>query len=160
VRIDKKRARADVFIVQPTNAPRDMMELLLLIDAAKRAHRAARVTAVVPYFGYGGRTARISPGGDRGEADGEPDGGGRDRSGGLDRLPPAPDPGGSSTSRWTICTRRRSFTRYFREKGLTDLVVVAPGRRARRRWRGAISKRLGATFAIIDKRRPAPTRPR
>ena len=53
VRIDHNARGRDVFIIQPTVAPADtIMELLLLIDAAKRAS-AARVTAVVPYFGYG-----------------------------------------------------------------------------------------------------------
>jgi hypothetical protein len=44
---------ADVFVVQGTSRPanENIMQLLLLIDAAKRAS-AARVTAVVPYFGY------------------------------------------------------------------------------------------------------------
>ena len=43
----------DVYIVQPTSPPADphLVELLLLADAAKRG-RAARVTAVMPYFGY------------------------------------------------------------------------------------------------------------
>ena len=43
----------DVFIVQPTCAPTNdnLMELLVMIDAVRRAS-AARVTAVVPYFGY------------------------------------------------------------------------------------------------------------
>ena len=53
VRIDHNARGRDVFIVQPTSAPADnIMELCLLIDAAKRAS-AARVTAVIPYFGYG-----------------------------------------------------------------------------------------------------------
>ena len=53
VRIDHNARGRDVFIIQPTVTPADsIMELLLLIDAAKRAS-AARVTAVVPYFGYG-----------------------------------------------------------------------------------------------------------
>jgi len=43
----------DVFIVQPTNAPTNdnLMELLVMVDAMRRAS-AARVTAVMPYFGY------------------------------------------------------------------------------------------------------------
>ncbi len=44
---------ADVFIIQPTNAPADnLMELLMLIEAARRAS-AMRITAVIPYYGYG-----------------------------------------------------------------------------------------------------------
>ena len=51
VRIDENIRGADVFIVQPTNPPADnVMELLLLIDAARRAS-AARITAVMPYYG-------------------------------------------------------------------------------------------------------------
>ena len=43
----------DVFIVQPTCAPtnKNLMELLVMVDAMKRSS-AARITAVVPYFGY------------------------------------------------------------------------------------------------------------
>jgi ribose-phosphate pyrophosphokinase len=47
------------------------------------------------------------------------------------------------------------ITRYLRSKGLQDLVVVAPDVGSAKMARG-FSKRLGATFAIIDKRRPAP----
>jgi ribose-phosphate pyrophosphokinase len=43
----------DVFVVQPTSPPANdhLMELLVMVDACRRAS-AARVTAVVPYFGY------------------------------------------------------------------------------------------------------------
>ena len=43
----------DVYLIQPTGPPvnRNLMELLILIDACKRAS-AARVTTVIPYFGY------------------------------------------------------------------------------------------------------------
>lgn len=48
---DNVRLR-DVFLVQSTNPPAEnFLELLLMIDAAKRAS-AARITAVIPYFGY------------------------------------------------------------------------------------------------------------
>nr|VFK27339.1 MAG: ribose-phosphate pyrophosphokinase [Candidatus Kentron sp. MB] len=50
--IDSVRGK-DVFIVQPTSQPsnENLMELLVLVDAVRRAS-AARVTAVIPYFGY------------------------------------------------------------------------------------------------------------
>ncbi len=43
----------DVFVVQPTSAPvnNNLMELLIMIDAFKRAS-AGRITAVIPYYGY------------------------------------------------------------------------------------------------------------
>lgn len=51
----------DVFIVQSTNPPSDnLMELLILIDAAKRAS-AKRVTAVIPYFGYARQDRKDQP---------------------------------------------------------------------------------------------------
>jgi len=49
------------------------------------------------------------------------------------------------------------LTKYFRSKGLEDLVVVAPDAGSAK-MAGGFAKRLGATFAIIDKRRPGPNR--
>ena len=61
VRIDENVRGRDVFIVQPTAPPAEsVMELLLLIDAAKRAS-AARVTAVVPYYGYARQDRKDQP---------------------------------------------------------------------------------------------------
>ena len=53
VEIEENVRRQEVFVIQPTNAPtaENFMELLVLIDALKRAS-AASVTAVMPYFGY------------------------------------------------------------------------------------------------------------
>jgi ribose-phosphate pyrophosphokinase len=51
----------DVFLIQPTSPPAaNILELLLLIDAAKRAS-AARITAVVPYYGYGRQDRKDQP---------------------------------------------------------------------------------------------------
>ena len=61
VRLDRNARGRDVFIIQPTTTPADnIMELLLLVDAAVRAS-AARVTAVVPYFGYGRQDRKDQP---------------------------------------------------------------------------------------------------
>src|SRR5512137_548031 len=52
---------SDVFIVQSTNPPAEnLMELLILVDAAKRAS-ARRVTAVIPYFGYARQDRKDQP---------------------------------------------------------------------------------------------------
>lgn len=52
----------DVFVVQPTctNANNNIMELLLIIDALKRAS-AKRITAVIPYFGYARQDRKVRP---------------------------------------------------------------------------------------------------
>ncbi len=53
---------ADVFIVQPTCVPTNesLMELLIMIDAAKRAS-AARITAVLPFYGYARQDRKDQP---------------------------------------------------------------------------------------------------
>ena len=53
---------ADVFLVQPTSSPVDhhLMELLLMIDALKRAS-AERITAVLPYYGYARQDRKDRP---------------------------------------------------------------------------------------------------
>ncbi|GAB4296633.1 MAG: ribose-phosphate diphosphokinase [Ignavibacteriaceae bacterium] len=52
---------SDVFIIQSTNPPADnLMELLILIDAAKRAS-ARKITAVIPYFGYSRQDRKDQP---------------------------------------------------------------------------------------------------
>jgi ribose-phosphate pyrophosphokinase len=63
VRIDAEVRDADLYIVQPTSSPTNerLMTLALIADAA-RAAGAARVTAVVPYFGYARQDVRKNPG--------------------------------------------------------------------------------------------------
>ncbi len=53
---------ADVFLIQPTSSPPNetLMELLIMLDAAKRAS-AARVTAVIPFFGYARQDRKDQP---------------------------------------------------------------------------------------------------
>src|SRR5216684_8414951 len=61
VKIDENVRGRDVYIIQPTNPPAEnYMELLLLIDAARRAS-AARITAVLPYFGYARQDRKDQP---------------------------------------------------------------------------------------------------
>jgi ribose-phosphate pyrophosphokinase len=60
--IDENIRGTDVFIVQPTSAPVDqhIMELLIMIDAFKRSS-AARITAVIPYYGYARQDRKDKP---------------------------------------------------------------------------------------------------
>lgn len=62
VLIEENVRGADVFIVQPTCAPYDhnLMELLIMIDAIKRAS-ASRITAVIPYYGYAKQEKKSRP---------------------------------------------------------------------------------------------------
>jgi ribose-phosphate pyrophosphokinase len=61
VKIDENVRGRDVYIIQPTNPPAEnMLELLLLMDAARRAS-AARITAVIPYFGYARQDRKDQP---------------------------------------------------------------------------------------------------
>src|SRR5215470_3048501 len=62
VQIQENVRGADVFLMQPTCKPVDMhlMELLLMIDALKRAS-ARRITAVIPYFGYARQDRKDKP---------------------------------------------------------------------------------------------------
>ncbi len=62
VKIDESVRENDVFIVQPFTTPlhRSIMELLIIIDAAKRAS-AGRITAVVPYYAYGRTDKKDQP---------------------------------------------------------------------------------------------------
>src|SRR6059036_344565 len=60
--IDENIRGTDVFIVQPTCSPVDqhIMELLIMIDAFRRSS-AARITAVMPYFGYARQDRKDKP---------------------------------------------------------------------------------------------------
>lgn len=63
VEIQEHVRGADVFLIQGTSPPpnENMMELLVMIDALKRAS-AARITAVIPYYGYGRQDRKNRPG--------------------------------------------------------------------------------------------------
>ena len=62
VRINENVRGTDVFVLQPTCAPvnHNIMELLLIVDALKRAS-ARRITAVIPYYGYARQDRKVQP---------------------------------------------------------------------------------------------------
>ena len=155
VRIDHNARGRDVFIVQSTGAPAEnMLELLLLLDAAKRAS-AARVSAVIPYVGYGRQDRKDQPR----VAIGAKLMANLVVAAGADRVVSIDFHQHQIQGFFDIPVDHLYaapvLTRYFRDKGLRDLVIVAPDVGAAKMARG-YAKRLGGTFAIIDKRRPAP----
>src|SRR5262245_40799492 len=60
--IDENIRGTDVFVLQPTCAPVDqhLVELMIMVDAFRRSS-AARITAVVPYYGYGRQDRKDKP---------------------------------------------------------------------------------------------------
>ena len=151
-RIDQNARGRDVFIIQSTNAPADtIMELLLLADAARAS--AARVTAVIPYFGYGRQDRKDQPR----VAIGAKLVANLIVAAGADRVVSIDFHQHQIQGFFDIPVDHLYaapvFTKYFRDKKLEDLVVVAPDVGSAKMARG-FGKRLGASFAIIDKRRP------
>jgi ribose-phosphate pyrophosphokinase len=153
VRIDENVRGRDVYIIQPTFAPADsIMELLLLLDAARRAS-SARITAVVPYLGYARQDRKDQPRVAIGAklmanmitvA-------GADRVLGIDFH--AHQLQGFFDIPVDHLYASPVITRYFRDKRIENLVVVAPDVGAAKMARG-FAKRLGGSIGIIDKRRP------
>ena len=154
VRIDENIRGNDVFIVQPTNPPADnIMELLLLIDAAKRAS-AARVTCVMPYYGYSRQDRKDQPR----VAIGAKLMANMIMRAGADRVLGVDFHQHQLQGFFDIPVDHLYampvLTAYFRKKELVDPVVVAPDVGAAKMARG-FAKRLNAALAIIDKRRPS-----
>lgn len=153
VRIDENVRGRDTFIIQPTPAPADsIMELLLLLDAARRAS-AARITAVVPYFGYARQDRKDQPR----VAIGAKLMANMIAAAGADRVLGVDFHQHQLQGFFDIPVDHLYaapvLTRYFKEKQLENLVVVAPDVGAAKMARG-FAKRLDATIGIIDKRRP------
>jgi ribose-phosphate pyrophosphokinase len=155
VRFNENIRGSDVFVVQATGAPADhLMELLVMLDAAKRAS-ARRVTAVVPYFGYARQDRKDQP--------------------------RAPITAKLVANLITVAGADRALTMdlhsaqiqgffdipfdhlyaapvlidYFASKKVPDLMVVAPDIGSVKMAR-AYAKRLGVDLALVDKRRPKP----
>ena len=154
VRIDENIRGNDVFIIQPTNPPAEnILELLLLIDAAKRAS-AARITVVMPYYGYSRQDRKDQPRvaiGAKLLANMIVSAGAH-RVLGLDFHQHALQ--GFFDIPVDHLYAMPVFTAHYRRKNLGDeVVVVAPDVGSAKMARG-FAKRLNASLAIIDKRRP------
>lgn len=153
VRIDENVRGNDVFIVQPTNPPADnLMELLLLIDAAKRAS-AARVTCVMPYYGYSRQDRKDQPR----VAIGAKLVANVITTAGADRLVGIDFHQHQLQGFFDVPVDHLYaapvLVSHFKRKNLHDVVVVAPDVGSAKMARG-FAKRLDGTLAIIDKRRP------
>ncbi|MTI86824.1 MAG: ribose-phosphate pyrophosphokinase [Balneolaceae bacterium] len=143
----------DIFVIQSTPPPGDnIMELLLLLDAAKRAS-VKRVTAVIPYFGYARQDRKDQP---------------RVSIGsklmanllvkaGADRVLTMDLHAAQIQGFFDIpldhLYASRAFIDHFTSNPIENLVVVAPDVGSLKMAR-AYSKKLGASLAFIDKRRP------
>ncbi|KAB1443023.1 ribose-phosphate diphosphokinase [Pseudodesulfovibrio senegalensis] len=145
----------DVFVVQPTSSPVNfhLMELCLMLDALKRAS-ASRVTAVVPYYGYARQDRKVVP-----------------RApisakmvadilsvAGMQRLVTI-DLHAGQIQGFFNCPVDNLFAAPVLLEELRhrddDMVIISPDAGGVERAR-AYAKRLGASLAIVDKRRDAP----
>lgn len=146
---------SDLFIIQSTGPPSDnLMELLIMVDAARRAS-ARRITAVIPYFGYARQDRKDQP-----------------RvaitaklvaklltSAGVDRVITmdlhAPQIQGFFDIPVDHLYSSAVYVSFFLKKKFRNLTVVSPDVGGIKMAR-AFAKRLGADLILIDKRRPKP----
>lgn len=147
---------SDAFVVQPTCGPVNdsLMELLILIDALKRAS-ADRITAVIPYYGYARQDRKTR---------------GREpitaklvanllTTAGVDRVLTIDLHSGQIQGFFDIpvdhLTAIRILSDYLGTKDLKDHVVVSPDAGSIPRARD-MAERLNLPVAFVDKRRPEP----
>jgi ribose-phosphate pyrophosphokinase len=143
----------DVFVIQPTSTPvdRNLMELLLILDALKRAS-AKRITAVLPYYGYARQDRKDRP---RVPISARLvaavlETAGADRVLTLDLH--AAQIQGFFDIPVDHLFSAPVMIEYFRTLQLSDITVVSPDAGGVERAR-AFAKRLNSPLAIIDKRR-------
>ncbi len=153
VKIEDNARDRDVFIIQPTSSPvqKSIMELLIMIDAFKRAS-AGRITAVIPYYAYGRSDKKDQPRVPitaRLVAD-------MISVAGADRVLTMDLHQGQIQGFFNIpvdeLTAVHLLSNYFRQQRLADLVVVTDlgfAKRAR-----TFAEILDAPLAVIEKRRP------
>jgi len=145
---------SDVFVIQSTNAPvnNNLMELLIMIDALKRAS-AGRITAVMPYYGYA-RQDRKSKSRDPITAKLVAD---LITAAGADRVLTMDLHAAQIQGFFNIpldhLVGMPILAREFAKKDIDDLVVVSPDLGSVTRARN-FANFLDAPIAIIDKRRP------
>ena len=153
VQINENIRGSDVFIIQPTCAPvnNNIMELLLMIDALKRAS-AGRITAVIPYYGYGRQDRKVQPRvpiSSKLVAD-------LLTAAGTGRVLAVDLHAGQIQGFFNIPVDHLYATPvqldYLKKCKFKDLVVVSPDAGGVERAR-AFAKKLGASLAIVDKRR-------
>ncbi|MBW1823119.1 MAG: ribose-phosphate pyrophosphokinase [Deltaproteobacteria bacterium] len=156
VEIEENVRGMDVFVVQSTCTPVNvyLMELLIMMDAMKRAS-AERVTAVMPYYGYARQDRKVAP---RAPitakliAD-------LITTAGANRVLTIDLHAGQIQGFFNIPVDHLYsapvMIEFIKKKFADNLVIVSPDAGGVERAR-AFGKRLGASLAIIDKRRPEP----
>ena len=157
VEIDDNVRGADVFVIQPTSSPANehIMELLIIIDALKRAS-ADRITAVIPYYGYARQDRKVSPRtpiSSKLVAD-------LLTAAGADRVLTMDLHAGQIQGFFDIPVdhlfAKPVLIEYLKDKfSSDDIVVVSPDAGGAERAR-SFAKHLRAPMAMIDKRRPKP----
>ncbi len=156
VRIEENVRGGDVFLIQscchPVNT--SIMELLLLIDAVKRSS-ASRITAVIPYYGYGRQDRKDQPRvpiSAKLIAD-------LITVAGANRILTMDLHAGPIQGFFNIPVDHLYATPvlldYIKKLDVSDLVIVSPDAGGVERAR-AFAKRLNSSLAIIDKRRESP----
>jgi len=156
VEIQENVRGMDVFIIQSICSPvnEHLMELLIMIDAMKRAS-AERITATIPYYGYARQDRKVAPRvpiSAKLIAD-------LITAAGAHRVLTLDLHAGQIQGFFNIPVDNLFATPvildHIREKYQNDLVIVSPDAGGVERAR-AIAKRLDASLAIIDKRRERP----
>jgi ribose-phosphate pyrophosphokinase len=157
VQVNENVRGADVFVIQPTCPPVNdsLMELLIMIDAMKRAS-ARRITAVLPYYGYARQDRKVQsrvPISARLVAD-------LLEAAGIDRVLALDLHAGQIQGFFSVPVDHLFagpvvMIDYLKKKDLRDPVIVAPDAGGVERAR-AMAKRFDAGLAIIDKRREGP----
>ena len=153
VHVNENVRGSDVFVVQSTCMPvnNNLMELLIMIDALKRAS-ASRITAVVPYYGYARQDRKAAPRvpiSARLVAD-------LLSAVGIHRVLTIDLHAGQIQGFFDIPVDHLYATpvlaQYIKKEYVNNLVIVSPDAGGVERAR-AFAKRLDASLAIIDKRR-------